>query len=100
MLLRSLRSRSASIQCLDRFCLSHLYLPQSTLKRSTLRITREAELLGGDLSAYHSRENLVLRCKFLRDDLPYFTELLGEVVSKTRYTSQSAAMLMFMADFI
>lgn len=60
---------------------------KSTLKRSALRITRESELLGGELSAYHSRENLVLRCRFLRDDLPYFTELLGEVISKTKYTT-------------
>ncbi|OCT45555.1 Cytochrome b-c1 complex subunit 2, mitochondrial [Cladophialophora carrionii] len=60
---------------------------KSTTRRSTLRITREAELLGGELSAYHSRESLVLRAKFLREDLPYFTELLGEVISKTRYTT-------------
>merc|ERR1711939_58214 len=60
---------------------------KSTSKRSTLRITRETELLGGETSAYHSRENLVLRAKFLRDDLPYFTELLGEVMTKTRYTT-------------
>ncbi|KIW99422.1 uncharacterized protein Z518_11410 [Rhinocladiella mackenziei CBS 650.93] len=60
---------------------------KSTTKRSALRITRETELLGGELSAYHSRENLVLRARFLREDLPYFTELLGEVISKTRYTS-------------
>ncbi|KAK6384948.1 ubiquinol-cytochrome c reductase core subunit 1 [Exophiala oligosperma] len=60
---------------------------KSTSKRSALRITRETELLGGETSAYHSRENLVLRTKFLRDDLPYFTELLGEVISKTRYTT-------------
>ncbi|KAK4947364.1 ubiquinol-cytochrome c reductase core subunit 1 [Elasticomyces elasticus] len=59
----------------------------STEKRSALRITREVELLGGETSASHSRENLVLRAKFLRDDLPYFAELLGEVVSKTRYTT-------------
>lgn len=61
-------------------------MSKSTSKRSALRITREAELLGGELSAYHSRENLVIRAKFLRDDLPYFTELLGEVISKTKYT--------------
>lgn len=64
---------------------------KSTTKRSALRITRESELLGGELSAYHSRENLVLRCKFLKEDLPYFTELLGEVVSKTRYTTHELA---------
>ncbi|KIV92872.1 hypothetical protein PV10_04136 [Exophiala mesophila] len=60
---------------------------KSTTKRSALRITREAELLGGELSAYHSRESLVLRAKFLREDLPYFTELLGEIITKTRYAT-------------
>jgi len=59
---------------------------KNTHKRSALRITRESELLGGELSSYHSRENLVLSTKFLRDDLPYFTELLGEVISQTRFT--------------
>ncbi|KAI4290696.1 MAG: hypothetical protein L6R35_000003 [Caloplaca aegaea] len=58
---------------------------KSTHKRSSLRITREAELLGAELFAYHSRENLVVGAKFLREDLPYFTELLGEVVSKTKF---------------
>lgn len=60
---------------------------KSTLKRSALRITREAELLGGELSAYHNRENLVLRARFLKEDLPYFTELLAEVIAKTKYTT-------------
>ncbi|KAJ5134363.1 Ubiquinol-cytochrome C reductase complex core protein 2 [Penicillium atrosanguineum] len=59
---------------------------KSTLKRSALRITREVELLGGEISATHSRENLILRTKFLANDLPYFTELLAEVASKTKYT--------------
>ncbi|TVY64231.1 Cytochrome b-c1 complex subunit [Lachnellula suecica] len=60
---------------------------KNTLRRSALRITRESELLGGQLSAYHTRESLVLEAKFLREDLPYFTELLGEVLSQTKYTS-------------
>jgi len=59
---------------------------KNTQKRSALRITREAELLGGQLSAYHTREALVIEAKFLREDLPYFTELLGEVISQTKYT--------------
>ncbi|KAL8971075.1 MAG: hypothetical protein Q9183_001223 [Haloplaca sp. 2 TL-2023] len=59
---------------------------KSTTKRSSLRITREAELLGGELFAYHSRENLVVGAKFLREDLPYFTELLAEIISTTRYS--------------
>lgn len=59
---------------------------QNTWKRSALRITREVELLGGEYSSYHSRENLVIGAKFLRDDLPYFAELIGEVISQTKYT--------------
>lgn len=29
----------------------------------------------------------MVEAAFLRNDLPYFTELLGEVITKTRYTS-------------
>jgi ubiquinol-cytochrome c reductase core subunit 2 len=29
---------------------------------------------------------LIVEAKFLREDLPYFTELLGEVISQTKYT--------------
>ena len=65
-------------------------LPQSTYKRSALRINREVELLGGEFSAYHSRENLVLGAKFMRDDLPYFVELLSEVAFQTKYTGRDA----------
>ena len=36
------------------------------------------------MTAYHTREALVIEAKFLREDLPYFTELLGEVVSQTK----------------
>lgn len=58
---------------------------RNTARRSTLRIVRESELLGAQLSAYHTRENLVLEAKFLRDDLPYYVELFGEVASSTKY---------------
>ncbi|KIV99932.1 uncharacterized protein PV09_08453 [Verruconis gallopava] len=58
---------------------------RNTENRSALRIVRESELLGSELSAYHSRENLVLCAKFIRDDLPYFLELLAEVAGKTKY---------------
>ncbi|KAF9701931.1 hypothetical protein EKO04_000051 [Ascochyta lentis] len=58
---------------------------RATERRSTLRIVRESELLGATLTAHHSRENLVLEAKFLRDDLPYFVELFGEVASQTKY---------------
>ena len=65
-----------------------MQLSQNTLKRSALLITREAELLGGPLLAYHTREALVLEARFLRDDIPYFAELLAEVISQTKYTSE------------
>lgn len=58
---------------------------QGTERRSPLRIQRESELLGSELQAYHSRENLVIGAKFLRDDLPYFVELLAEVATMTKY---------------
>ncbi|KAI4148891.1 MAG: hypothetical protein LQ340_004889 [Diploschistes diacapsis] len=59
---------------------------KSTERRSQLRICRESELLGGQLFSYHTRENVVIGAKFLSDDLPYFTELLAEVVSRTKFT--------------
>jgi ubiquinol-cytochrome c reductase core subunit 2 len=34
----------------------------------------------------------VLQASFLRDDLPYFTELLAEVVGEAKYTSRNTAM--------
>ncbi|KAF2811929.1 LuxS/MPP-like metallohydrolase [Mytilinidion resinicola] len=58
---------------------------RGTERRSALRIVRESELLGAELESYHSRENLVIGAKFLRDDLPYFVELLAEVASSTKY---------------
>jgi ubiquinol-cytochrome c reductase core subunit 2 len=60
---------------------------KNTERRSALRITRESELLGGQLTASHTREALVLQASFLRDDLPYFAELLAEVASMTKYTT-------------
>lgn len=59
---------------------------KNTLKRSALRITRETELLGGQLTSYHTREAIVLEANFLREHLPYFTELLAEVVAETKFT--------------
>ncbi|KAJ2907141.1 hypothetical protein MKZ38_007656 [Zalerion maritima] len=63
------------------------YAFKSTFNRSALRIQRESELLGGQVKAYHTREALVLEASFLRSDLPYFTELLAEVISQTRFTT-------------
>lgn len=49
---------------------------------------RESELLGGQLASGHTREAIVLETKFLKNDLPYFAELLGEVISQTKYNCQ------------
>ena len=68
-----------------------LTLVQSTQDRSGLRITRESELLGGQLMSYHTREQVVVGAKFLRNDLPYFLELLAEVLYKTKYLRESHA---------
>merc|ERR1712000_600516 len=63
------------------------YAFKNTQRRTALRITRESELLGGQLASSHTREALILEASFLRDDLPYFAELLAEVVSMTKYTT-------------
>ncbi|KTW28103.1 hypothetical protein T552_01964 [Pneumocystis carinii B80] len=70
------------------FGLSHLlerFAFKSTKRRSSLRIVRETELLGGGFFSGRSREILTLSAQFLRDDLPYFVELLAEVLIKTKY---------------
>ena len=67
-------------EALDKFAF------KATNRRSALRIQREAELLGARLSSYHTRENLVIEAEFIREDLAYFTELLGEIISQTKYS--------------
>lgn len=72
---------------------------QNTEKRSALRIVREAELLGSELWTSHSRENIVIGAKFLRDDLPYFVELLAEVAGETKYQCRWQLSLAIVARF-
>ena len=64
------------------------WIAKNTERRTTLRIQRESELLGSTLQSYHTRENLVVGAKFLRDDLPFFMELLAEVATMTKYRRQ------------
>jgi ubiquinol-cytochrome c reductase core subunit 2 len=52
-------------------------------------LQRESELLGGSLGSTLSKENIVLRAKFLRNDLPYFVEALADVLCYTRYLRTS-----------
>jgi ubiquinol-cytochrome c reductase core subunit 2 len=58
---------------------------KNTAARSALRLVRESELLGGQLSSSVGRENIVLTAKFLREDLPYFVEALSDVAKSTIY---------------
>ncbi|QSL66191.1 hypothetical protein MERGE_000566 [Pneumocystis wakefieldiae] len=70
------------------FGLSHLlerFAFKSTASRSSLRIVRETELLGGHVFSGRSREILTLSAQFLREDLPYFVGLLADVLTKTKY---------------
>lgn len=58
---------------------------KNTANRSALRLTRETELLGGQLSTSLTRDNLILTAKFLREDLPYFVEALGDTLANTSF---------------
>ncbi|KAF3921430.1 hypothetical protein ABW21_db0203279 [Orbilia brochopaga] len=58
---------------------------KATSKRSSLYITREVELMGGILESSLSRENIVYKARFLRGDLPYFVELLGDAMTKPKF---------------
>lgn len=40
------------------------------------------------MTASHTREALIVSASFLKEDLPYFAELLAEVVTQTKYTSK------------
>ncbi|WPK25653.1 hypothetical protein PUMCH_002978 [Australozyma saopauloensis] len=53
--------------------------------KSALRFTREAELLGGAFSSEVTRDAIVLSAQFLKKDLPYFVESLGNAVAKPSF---------------
>ncbi|CAG8622022.1 8614_t:CDS:2 [Funneliformis mosseae] len=58
---------------------------KNTKGKTAFRLTREAEFLGGILSANLTRESLILSGEFLREDLSYFLEALSDVIFKTKY---------------
>ncbi|CAG8492226.1 387_t:CDS:2 [Scutellospora calospora] len=58
---------------------------KNTSTRTAFRTAREAELLGGFLSANLTRESLILSAEFLRQDLGYFMEILSDIIFKTKY---------------
>ncbi|CUM64631.1 uncharacterized protein PRCAT00002240001 [Priceomyces carsonii] len=67
---------------------AHLLAKHSFLNtepKSALRFTREAELLGALFSSNVTRDAIVLKTQFLKEDLPYFVEALGNVLTKTSF---------------
>ncbi|KAF9918699.1 ubiquinol-cytochrome c reductase core subunit 1 [Lobosporangium transversale] len=59
---------------------------KNTGKRSAFRITRETELVGGVLSSNLGRENISFTAECLKEDVPYFVEVFGDLVAQTKYT--------------
>ncbi|RLV90479.1 Cytochrome b-c1 complex subunit 2 mitochondrial [Spathaspora sp. JA1] len=67
---------------------SHLlskYSFLNTQAKSALRFTRESELLGGVFSSQVTRDSLTLNTQFLKSDLPYYVEALGNVLATTQF---------------
>jgi ubiquinol-cytochrome c reductase core subunit 2 len=44
--------------------------------------------LGSEIFTGRTREAVFYGAKFLKEDLPYFVELLAEVASETKYQGQ------------
>lgn len=57
----------------------------NTQPKSALRFTRESELLGGLFSSNVTRDAIILNTQFLKQDLPYYVEALGNVLTKTSF---------------
>ncbi|CAG8736861.1 26574_t:CDS:2, partial [Dentiscutata erythropus] len=72
---------------------------KNTSTRTAFRTAREAELLGGFLSANLTRENLILSAEFLRGDLGYFMEILSDIIFKTKYEPHEFAIIKESVNF-
>lgn len=57
----------------------------NTGNKSALRLVRESELLGGKFVSTVDREYITLKATFLKEDLPYFVNALGNVLYKTSF---------------
>ncbi|KAG0337894.1 ubiquinol-cytochrome c reductase core subunit 1 [Podila horticola] len=55
-------------------------------KRSAFRIARETELVGGVLSSNLGRETISFTAECLKEDVPYFVEVFGDLVAQTKFT--------------
>ncbi|KAF9283417.1 ubiquinol-cytochrome c reductase core subunit 1 [Mortierella alpina] len=54
-------------------------------KRSAFRIARETELVGGVLSSNLGRETVSFTAECLKEDVPYFVEVFGDLVNQTKF---------------
>ncbi|KAK3826115.1 MAG: Metalloenzyme, LuxS/M16 peptidase-like protein [Benniella sp.] len=54
-------------------------------RRSAFRIARETELVGGVLSSTLGRESVTFTAECLKEDVPYFVEVFGDIVSQTKF---------------
>ncbi|KAF8934597.1 Metalloenzyme, LuxS/M16 peptidase-like protein [Dissophora ornata] len=58
---------------------------KNTGNRSAFRITRETELVGGVLSSSLGRETVSFTAECLKEDVPYFVEVFGDLVAQTKF---------------
>ncbi|GME78078.1 unnamed protein product [Ambrosiozyma monospora] len=68
--------------------LAHLAAASSfldTVSKTGLRLKRESELLGGEYKSSITRDNIILEATFLKENLPYFVNVLGNVLTETQY---------------
>ncbi|CAN3372866.1 hypothetical protein DIURU_003886 [Diutina rugosa] len=68
--------------------LAHLYSKFNFLNtetKSALRFTRESELLGGQFSSTITRDAVLLKTTFLKQDLPYYVEALGATLASPAF---------------
>lgn len=68
--------------------LSHLlsrFNFQNTNTKSSLRFAREIEMIGGTAESQVDREFITLKVSFLKENLPYFVDALGNVLYRTSF---------------
>ena len=72
---------------------------KTTNHRSTIRITREAEIMGHCLSTGLTRENIFYQVEFRRDDLPDVVDLLADTLDGL-LTRDAAPWGMYTREFV
>ncbi|KAG0022484.1 ubiquinol-cytochrome c reductase core subunit 1, partial [Podila clonocystis] len=81
-----LRNNSSLHQNPDNHSLQYALDTLNNGKRSAFRIARETELVGGVLSSNLGRETISFTAECLKEDVPYFVEVFGDLVAQTKFT--------------